>query len=78
MKRFQGQVTIFLALSCLSLFALLGVCLEGARSACLDYWCRQAADSALRSVFAAYQGDALRDYGLLLSKGREEGNSLTG
>lgn len=76
MRRFQGQVTLFLALTCLSLFALFSVCLEGARSACLDYWCSQAAESSLRSVFAAYQGDVLRNYGLLMAKGRENGQAF--
>ena len=75
MKRCRGQITVFMALSALSLFSLFCVCLEGARSACLDYLCSQAADSALRSVFAAYQGETLRDYGLLMSRGREFGSS---
>ena len=78
MKRYRGQVTVFLALTALSLFALMGVCLERSRSACLDYLSSQAAESSLRSVFAAYQGDLLRDYGLLSARGRESGRQLVG
>ncbi|MBP3729737.1 MAG: hypothetical protein J6H18_05695, partial [Lachnospiraceae bacterium] len=64
-------MTVFLALSALSLFALFSVCLESARYACLDYLCSQAADSSLKSVFAAFQGDMVRDYGLLMCRGKE-------
>lgn len=71
MKRVPGQVTVFLSLTALSLFALFGTCLEGARCACLDYLCNQTANSSLRSVFAGFQGETMRDYGLLICRGRD-------
>ena len=73
MKRLKGQVTVFLSLTALSLLALFSTCLEGARLACLDYLCTQAAHSSLRSVFAGFQGEPLRDFGLLLCRGRDKG-----
>ena len=76
MKRFTGQVTVFLSLTALSLFALFGTCLEGSRCACLDYLCAQAANSSLRSVFAGFQGETMREYGLLLCPGREGGTEV--
>ena len=76
MKRFTGQVTVFLSLTALSLFALFGTCLEGSRCACLDYLCAQAANSSLRSVFAGFQGETMREYGLLLCPGREGGTEI--
>ena len=70
MKAPRGQIGVFLALSSVLIFALICTCLEGARAACTDYLTRLAAESSLQSVFAAYQGEVRREYGLLLCRGR--------
>lgn len=71
MKRVTGQVTVFLSLTALSLFALFSTCLEASRCACVDYLCAQAAESSVRSVMAGFQGETLREYGLLMCRGRD-------
>ncbi len=76
MKRLRGEVTLFLLLVSVLIFSLIAVTLEGARSACLDYLTRQAADSGIRSVFAAYDTELMKLSGLLAVRGRE-GDSLS-
>ena len=61
---------MFLALSAVLVFALFCTCLEGARAVCTDSLTKLASDSAIRSVFAGYQGDIRREYGILLCRGR--------
>ena len=73
MRRAAGQITVFLALSSVLIFALILNCLEASRSACIEAILRQGADSAVRSVFAAYQGEVRREYGLLLCQGKDTG-----
>ena len=70
MKRVPGAITVFLSFSTVLILALVGSCLEGARGVCLDALVRMAADSSVSSVFAAYQGEVKREYGLLLCRGR--------
>ena len=70
MRKAEGVISVFLALSSVLIFALLGTCLEGARAGCTDYLTRLAAESSVQSVFAAYQGELRREYGLLLCRGR--------
>ena len=76
MKRIKGQISVFLALVFLLVAALIAVTLESARASCLDYLTEQAAASAADSVFAAYDSDLLKDFGLLAVRGRR-GNTLT-
>lgn len=76
MKRAKGQISVFLALVFLLVAALIAVTLESARASCLDYLTEQAASSAADSVFAAYDSDLLKDFGLLAVRGRR-GNTLT-
>ena len=59
---------MFLALAAPLIFALILMSLESARSACLRFLLRQASESSLRSVFAAYDGDVFAAYGLMLAK----------
>ena len=68
MKRAAGQITVFLALCFLSVTALLLTCLEASRSACLQPLLKQAGESSLRSVFAAYNGEVMKAYGLMLAR----------
>ncbi|MBO4872903.1 MAG: hypothetical protein J5496_05770 [Lachnospiraceae bacterium] len=75
MRQAKGSVTVFLALSAVLIFALFCTCLESARAICTDALMKTAADSAIRSVFAAYQGDVKREYGILLCRGRTAWNS---
>ena len=76
MRRIKGQISVFLALVFLLVAALIAVTLESARASCLDYLAEQAASSAADSVFAAYDSDLLKDFGLLAVRGRR-GNTLT-
>ncbi len=76
MKRIKGQISVFLALVFLLVAALIAVTLESARASCLDYLTGQAAASAADSVFAAYDSDLLKDFGVLAVRGRR-GNTLT-
>ena len=64
MRRIKGQISVFLALVFLLVAALIAVTLESARASCLDYLAEQAASSAADSVFAAYDSDLLKDFGL--------------
>ena len=73
MRRAAGQITVFLALSSVLIFALILSCLEGSRSACIEALLQQGTDSSIRSVFAAYQGEVRREYGLLLCQGKDLG-----
>ena len=70
MRSEKGVVSVFLALISLLIFALFCTCLEGARAACLEYFTQMAARSSVQSVFAAYEGEVKRQYGLLLCQGR--------
>ena len=70
MRRPRGEITVFLALCSVLIFALFCTCLEGARASCTDVLMDMAADSAVRSVFAGYQGEVRREYGLLMCRGR--------
>ena len=76
MKREDGQITVFLALLIAAVLALLCVTLEAGRSASADYVCGQAASSAMQSVFAAYNGDMLEEYSLLMCRGKEYGSTV--
>ena len=76
MRKAKGQISIFLALVFLLITALIAVTLESARASCLDYLTDRAASSAADSVFAAYDSDLLKDFGLLAVRGRR-GNTLT-
>ena len=76
MKRVKGQISVFLALVFLLVAALIAVTLESARASCLDYLTEQAAASAADSVFAGFDSDLLKDFGLLAVRGRR-GNTLT-
>ncbi|MBQ4425958.1 MAG: hypothetical protein II882_09530 [Lachnospiraceae bacterium] len=73
MKTLRGQISVFLALSAVLIFALLCTVLEAGRCACLDYMAGQAAASAVESVFAAFHGDLLDRYGLLACHGADHG-----
>lgn len=68
MKPTQGQIAVFLALAFLSVTALLAACLEASRIACLEALLRQGSESALRSVFAAYDGEMMQEYGLMTAR----------
>ena len=72
----KGQITVFLALIFLLVTALIAVTLESARASCLDYLTDQAAASAADSVFAGFDSDLLKDFGLLAVRGRR-GYTLT-
>ena len=72
----KGQISVFLALVFLLVAALIAVTLESSRSSCLDYLTEQAASSAADSVFAGFDSDLLKDFGLLAVRGRR-GNTLT-
>ena len=72
----KGQISVFLALVFLLVSALIAVTLESSRAACLDYLTEQAAASAADSVFAGFDSDLLKDFGLLAVRGRR-GNTLT-
>lgn len=74
MKQVKGQISVFLALASLAIFGLIAGCLEGGRAALIDYFTKQAAQSAVESVFAAYQGEVKRSYGLLMARGAEGGS----
>ncbi len=74
MKRLAGQVSVFLALAGILLLGLFGACLESSRVALMDYLVEQAAHSSIQSIFAAYQGEVKREYGLLLARGRRNGS----
>ncbi len=63
-RRARGAVTVFLALCCPLITALLCTCLEGARLYALRALLGQADASAMQSVFAAYNGDLWEFYGL--------------
>ena len=73
MKTLRGQISVFLALSAVLIFALLCTVLEAGRCACLNYMAGQAAASAVESVFAAFHGDLLDRYGLLACHGADHG-----
>ena len=72
----KGQISVFLALVFLLVAALIAVTLESSRASCLDYLTEQAAASAADSVFAGFDSDLLKDFGLLAVRGRR-GNTLT-
>ena len=76
MKRDDGQITVFLALLIVAVLALLCITLEAGRAAAADYACGQAAESAMQSVFAAFNGDVLEEYSLLMCRGKRFGETV--
>ena len=73
MKKTKGQISVFLALIFLLTAALVAVTLESARAACLDHLTGLAARSGIESVFAGFDSDLLKDFGLLAVRGRRGG-----
>ena len=71
MKRPKGAVSVFLALVFLLVTALVMVTLESARAASLDHLAGMAARSGIESVFAAFDSDVLKDFGILAARGRQ-------
>lgn len=61
----KGSITIYLALTLSICLGLIGSILEGARASGLQSQLRLAADSALDSLFAGYDGDLFAQYGIL-------------
>lgn len=76
MKRQSGHVSIFLAISSVVIFSLFCTLLESGRAYALHYLNRQGSESAIQSVFAAFEGDVMREYGILLRRGKENGRTV--
>jgi len=65
----RGSITVFLALMLTSLMVLSLTLSEAVRYGGLRFMVRQAGDSAVDSLFAAYDRKLLEDYGLLFFDG---------
>ena len=73
MKRAEGQISVFLALCGILIFALICTCLESARMSALEHLMHQAAGSSMQSVFAGYHRELAGGFGLLArDTGRSE------
>lgn len=79
MKELRGEITIFLSLILVLLLALVGTCLESARSAGLAARVSITASTSLQSVFAAYDRELWEQYGLLFfADSGQQSEGLTG
>ena len=65
MKKAEGQISVFLALCAILIFALICTCLEAARMSAMEHLMHQAAGSSMQSVFAGYHRELADRYGLL-------------
>ncbi|MCC8126386.1 MAG: DUF5702 domain-containing protein [Clostridiales bacterium] len=72
MKRAAGQVTIFISLTMMCIFALFCVLIESARTAGARWYLQTAASSALDSVFSQYHRELWDSYRLLFAEYDEE------
>lgn len=72
MKRVKGQVTIFISMVMLCVFALLCGLVESARTAGARWYLQTAASSALDSVFSQYHRQLWDSYRLLFVEYEEE------
>ena len=64
MKR-PGEITVFLSLSLLCIFALLCVMVEGARTAGSRYYFQVAANASLDTLFSQYHRAMWKNYRIL-------------
>ena len=64
MKR-PGEITVFLSLSLLCIFALLCVMVEGARTAGSRYYFQVAANGSLDTLFSQYHRELWKQYRVL-------------
>ncbi len=71
-KTVEGQVTIFISLIMMCMFALLGVLVESARTAGARWYLQTAVSSALDSVFSQYHRELWDSYRLLFAEYEEE------
>lgn len=73
-KNLSGQVTVFVSMILMILFAFLCVLLESARTAGARWYLQMAASSAMDSVFGQYHKDLWENYRLLFAEyaGAEE------
>ncbi len=72
-KRVEGQITVFISLIMMSMFALFGVLLESARTAGARWYLQTAAASALDSVFSQYHRELWDSYRILFAEYQDEG-----
>lgn len=70
--KLRGEITVFLSLSMLCVFALLCVMLESARTAGSRYYFQMAVNGALDMLFSQYHGELWRKYRLLGFYGERE------
>ena len=75
MKKTGGQVTIFISLVMMCVFALFFALLESARTAGARWYLQTAASSALDSVFSQYHRQLWDSYRLLFAE-YENGKEL--
>jgi len=61
----RGSITVFFSLIFVTIVSVLATTLESARWACTKLYMRQAAEDAVRSVFADYYRPLFEEYGVL-------------
>ena len=71
-KRVKGQVTIFISMVMMCVFALLCGLLESARTAGARWYLQTASSSALDSVFSQYHRQLWDSYRLLFVEYEDE------
>lgn len=67
-RNLSGQVTVFVSMILMILFAFLCVLLESARTAGARWYLQMAASSAMDSVFSQYHKDLWENYRLLFAE----------
>lgn len=67
-RSLSGQVTVFVSMILMTLFAFLCVLLESARTAGARWYLQMAASSAMDSVFSQYHKDLWENYRLLFAE----------
>ncbi|MCD8220607.1 MAG: DUF5702 domain-containing protein [Clostridiales bacterium] len=72
MKNAAGQITVFVSLTMMCVFALFCVLMESARTAGARWYLQTAASSALDSVFSQYHRELWDSYRLLFAEYDEE------
>ncbi len=70
----SGQITVFISLIMMSMFALICVLLESARTAGARWYLQTAASSALDSVFSGYHRPLWDSYRLLFAQYQDIGD----
>ena len=68
MKRYKGEITVFLSLVLMILISLLFTVIEAARDNGVEFQTECAADMAIQSALAEYNREALEQYDLFLTE----------